>query len=57
MLVSDGRVAGYVRGPDDEGAPDDECDNEWDDKWDNERDGAEPAEKKRGFLRRLFGRK
>lgn len=49
MLVSDGRVAGYVRGPEDEQLEADA----------NERRQAEPGAdpKKPGFLRRLFGRK
>ncbi|HEX4449677.1 MAG TPA: hypothetical protein VH143_02350 [Kofleriaceae bacterium] len=50
VLVSDGRVAGYVRGPNDEREASSEH---------KRADTAPeaPAEKKRGLLRRLFGRK
>jgi len=51
VLVSDGRVAGYVRGPGDEdreAAPQTKR---------AETSPEAPAEKKKGFLRRLFGRK
>ncbi|HEY3803427.1 MAG TPA: hypothetical protein VGL61_12500 [Kofleriaceae bacterium] len=51
VLISDGRVAGYVRGPNDEREPEPETK-----RADTAPDA--PAEKKRaGFLRRLFGRK
>ena len=51
MLVSDGRVAGYVRGPEDE-------QHESDTEPGLTRPATEPGEAKRpGFLRRLFGRK
>ena len=48
MLVSDGRVAGYVRGPEDREPPD----------LIERGDDTSPAvPKKVGFLRKLFGRK
>jgi hypothetical protein len=50
VLVSDGRVAGYVRGPNDE------RESAIEHKRADTAPEA-PAEKKRGFLRRLFGRK
>jgi hypothetical protein len=50
MLVSDGRVAGYVRGPEDEPREDD--------TQPERRVGTtDEPDKKPGFLRRLFGRK
>ncbi|HEY1547120.1 MAG TPA: hypothetical protein VGG28_04845 [Kofleriaceae bacterium] len=52
VLVSDGRVAGYVRGPNDERESSSTMDHK---RADTAREA--PAEKKRGFLRRLFGRK
>jgi hypothetical protein len=54
MLVSDGRVAGYVRGPQDEPR---EADTKPEPKL--ARPETEPGQdsKKPGFLRRLFGRK
>ena len=53
MLVSDGRVAGYVRGPEDEQQEDTAPQTKLD------RSQTEPGSdpKKPGFLRRLFGRK
>ena len=50
VLISDGRVAGYVRGPNDEREPEPETK-----RADTAPDA--PAEKKRGFLRRLFGKR
>jgi hypothetical protein len=50
MLVSDGRVAGYVRGPEDE-------QREADTQPDRPQTEQSSDSKKPGFLRRLFGRK